>query len=117
VAKQTKELQPQESEPSGGIMPSLQGTTETLVGTTTSTLASTKAAATSAMGAATSTVQGVLGTAGTQGAQLKDMPASSIGIPATTASLESAGKKLDTLYPKEGSKDVAQSTSERSPIN
>lgn len=60
----------------------------------------------------TDATQKVLGTAGTQGTQLKDMPASSTGIPAVTESLQSGTKKISSIYPGAGAgheaKDVAQ---------
>ncbi|KAJ3567993.1 hypothetical protein NP233_g6008 [Leucocoprinus birnbaumii] len=86
---------------SGGILPTLQGVAENVVGTATDTLSST-------VGTATSTLQNVLGTSGAQESHSKGTPASSTGIPATSAPLESAGKKLDTMYPQQGGKDVAQ---------
>lgn len=85
------------------------------------TLASAKATAQNTMEAITSTTQNLLGTAGLQGAQVKDMPASSTGIPATTAPLESGAKKVDAPYPKTGAsheaKDVAQNEPRKSTIN
>lgn len=98
--------QGQESASSGGILPSFQGAASTVAGTASSTLSAAKSAAQSTVETAASAAQSVFGTAGTQGAQVKDMPASSIGIPATTAPLESGAKKLDTMYPAQGARDV-----------
>ncbi|KXN88767.1 hypothetical protein AN958_06635 [Leucoagaricus sp. SymC.cos] len=92
----------------GGILPTLQTATSGLVDTATNTLASAKATATSAMDVTTAGVGNLFGTAGTQGAQLKDMPASSTGISTTSAPLESGLKKLDTMYPPRGAKDIAK---------
>lgn len=107
----------QATESSGSYVPPVQGTTTSVINTATDVLASAKAAAQNAMGTVTASAQNILGTAGTQGAQVKDMPASSTGIPATSAPLESGPHKLDSPYPSTtttvGTKDIGQNESKK----
>lgn len=63
------------------------------------TLESAKYVAQNVASTVTAAAQNILGTAGTQGTQVKDMPASSTGIPSTSAPLETGSKKVDTPYP------------------
>jgi len=106
----------------GGLTTMIQDTATTAANTASSYLASAKEVAQPHIDRAVAAAQNMLGSAGTQGAQLKDMPASPAapaaeGIPTTSAPLESGPHKVDTPYPttttKVGTKDIAQTSAEK----